>query len=538
MKRRKNIKKTNNNASESDESASCLRFVELTQFDIQKASVLNKSAIEVLGHICLAVSRATLQSLDAIDSPDEVDFLINQFEYRAARLDALSDSWPRALRESTEREYEATKVAILLLSSRGPLDVDNIQRRELDPLLASRFLADCEVWVCASQTFAALSFAKKKMERILSQDMFYLQFEGKKLSKADFLLDIVELTPEPSLEHIPDMSKFNKGLAGFETDEQLRDNQLLSTILTTVYGIQLYSLEAIFLQGEPVQKFNIDNLSEKIRQSHVEAQTPELTSCASFVKQASNKWLDSAKKHTSDSFRGLKSNNINECWLKTSPRALPLIPATRENKQLFILTKHTIPNSAMAVAFDTIRKGDTLDKRRQSFLGACSTQLAWHQLSFAKFEIPKSTNRVNNDSFFCYVEERKNIAGVDIPESDLGDFDLVVFDKVRKVVTLCECKYACDVSFSTEFMNEFDKFDKSGDYWKKHSARIKWVRNNLSEFQLNNWPDEEFEHWSVQGCILTNIVPKSLLAVYGALPGTHTVGSAGAYEFIFGDYQP
>ena len=143
-------------------------------------------------------------------------------------------------------------------------------------------------------------------------------------------------------------------------------------------------------------------------------------------------------------------------------------------------------------------------KIRQRLQTRGSTNLAWYQLQFAGIQKPDNSNKVFSDRYGSYVAEGKQLGGVDVP-SEYDNLDLVVFDRHRKQVTVCECKYASATVRTPEFRDEFDFFDKSGVTWKNQlQPRIDWVRRRLNEMAVPGCEDD-LTDWTVDGCILTNV---------------------------------
>jgi hypothetical protein len=524
-------------APEPEEEKHEMPWFNLDHLEIPRSAVEGKAPERVLQVICSALGEATRSSLADITLPAEIGYAVNRFERVST---PFVEQWDKAKLPPPIGPYlhfahETAKAICLMLSADGPLQVDSqVGAGNEPPVLAERLWQDCHAWLIASEAWAALSFARTKLGRELKPDRMVLQFKDSRLMHAKFLLDIVEGNPAVPEQHVPDMSRFHELVHTPESKEEV------GAIFKAVYGIDMWPLRMLFhivreaangdVAGE-VGLYEPAYLAELIQEAHSEPR-PDLSACKRFVDNAMIRWTEEARLYRDDCF---KSN-----WLKATPRAFAVLPVVDRGKAMALMCASATDMTVYEVAHDALRgqiaipdEHEGVAKIRQRLQKRGSTNLAWYQLQFAGIQKPDTSNKVFGDRYACYVAEGKKLARVNVPP-EYDDLDLVVFDRARKQVTVCECKYASAAERTPEFRDEFDFFAKSGVTWKDQlQPRIDWVREKLNEMAIPGWDDDPTD-WTVDGCILTNIAPRALLAAYGDLPGTRAVGSPAAYETLFG----
>ncbi|MCA8936469.1 MAG: hypothetical protein KDB68_09685 [Planctomycetes bacterium] len=523
-------------APQPDEEKHEMPYFNLGHLDIPRSAVEGKDPERVLQVICTALAEATRSSLADITLPEEIGFVVNRFERCSTPFIKQwdEDQLPPPIGPYLHFSHETAKAICLMLSADGPLQVNSaVAAGRETPIAAERLWQDCHVWLIASEAWAALSFAKTKLDRDLKSDRMVLQFNEDKLAHAKFLLDIVNLNPAVPDDHVPDMSRFHKLVDTPESREEVQ------TILKAIYGIELWPLRVLFkivraqqkgkLAGE-VGLYELGYLADLIQGAHGKSGA-DPADCRRFVDNAMEEWTAASKAYRDSCF------DPKSPWLKVTPRAFAMLPVIDRGTPMAMMCASATDMTVYEIGHDAMRGGlevpaDVAEIRRR-LQARGSTHLAWYQLQFAGIEKPDNSNKVFGDRYACYVAEGKQLGGVGVPPK-YDDLDLVVFDRVRKQVTVCECKYASAAVRTPEFRDEFDFFDKSGVTWKKQlQPRINWVREYLHQMKIDGWEDT-LAGWSVEGCILTNIAPRALLAAYGDLPGTRAVGSAAVFDFLFG----
>lgn len=525
-------------APEPDEEKHEMPYFNLGHLDIPRSAVEGKNPERVLRVICSALAEATKSSLADITRPEEIAYAVNTFERVSTPFIKQwdKDQLPPPIGPYLHFSHETAKAICLMLSADGPMHVNGEVGAGIEtPIAADRLWQDCHAWMIASEAWAALSFARTKLGRELKSDRMVLQFNRGKLVHAKFLLDVVEENPPVPEQHVPDMSRFHKLVDSPESREEVQ------TILKAIYGIELWPLRALFhivrerQKGKPAGEVGLygpDYLAGLIQDAHGKSEA-DPSACRAFVDNAMTGWTNAAREYRDDCFA---SN-----WLKVTPRAFAMLPVLDLGKPMALMCASATDMTVYEIGHDALRgqiaipdENEGVAKIRQKLQTRGSTNLAWYQLQFAGIEKPENSNKVVGDRYACYVAEGKKLAGVNVPP-EYDDLDLVVFDRARKQVTVCECKYASAAVRTPEFRDEFDRFDQeTGEIWRDQLRhRVTWVRDNLHRMKINGWNDE-LTDWTVEGCILTNIAPRALLAAYSDLPGTRAVGSPSAYRTLFG----
>ncbi|MBK9975005.1 MAG: hypothetical protein IPP14_09555 [Planctomycetes bacterium] len=515
-------------------------FFDLAHLDILRSAVEGKDPERVLQVICSALAEATRSSLADITLPQEFAYAINTFERMSTPFVSQwdKDKLPPPVGPYPYLAHETAKAICLMLSANGPVLVNGtVGAGRETPFAAQRLWQDCHGWLIASEAWAALSFAKTKLKRELQMDRMVLQFKENRLVHAQFLLDVVAENPAVPEQHAPDMSRFHKLVDTPASRDELR------AVFMAIYGIELWPLRVLFkfvrekqkgkLAGE-VGLYGIDTLAHLIQDAHGKSSV-ELAACKRFVDDAMRRWTAVSKAYHDACF------DAKSPWLKVTPRAFAMLPVIDRGKPMALMCASATDMTVYEIAHDAMRGqveipagNEGVGRMRQQLQTRGSTHLAWYQLQFAGIEKPFDSNKVLTDRYACYVAEGKAVAGVEVPQA-CNDLDLVVFDRNRKQVTVCECKYASGAVRTPEFRDEFDRFDKeTGEIWRDQlRPRIDWLRKNLHVMAISDW-ETGMAGWTVEGCILTNIAPRALLAAYGDLPGTRAVGSPAASEFLFG----
>lgn len=492
--------------------------------------------IDVLEVLCRELCNGVKASLEDITTPREAGYLVSNLERTALHL---IPEWPRELLPPhgtyPDLEFEAAKANVLFLSSRGEVHMEPPSRIIPDtPVAAERLVRDTLAWAIISEAWAGVSFAQSKANRHLTDACMFLERDGPFLEKAFFFLDTLLLRPPIPGHCQPNMSRFHEGL------QNLNESGAFEEILRDAYGMYSVPLLVFFTV---IREMQIENgvvgqisasdrlsLARTLLRGHKDCVPPTPEEIEIVIRQFESVWLEKSAEFTAKVFA--------ESFLGNTPRVLAAIPVlTNGGQSRVVLCNSASEVTLNQISHDAIRgavqvSAEVADLRR-TLQQAGSDHVAWHQLELCGIQQPPNDNKVVNDRIAAFVAEGKEVGGCAIPRK-LKDFDLILFHRKRKQLAVCECKYASAVSRTTDFRREFDKFGPQGQYWTDQVVpRVDWLRSHLQKIRIPGW-SESLEDWKVEGRLLTNIVPMSVLSVFGDLPGIITVGSSGAKSFLFG----
>lgn len=486
---------------------------------ISQSQVTGSSTIDVVERICKATADRVRWSLSEITEPLEFTWLIGEFEKLAGtRFRYEAGAGKEVFAETL---FDAQLGNVFAVHKGKPVEV--LQRAPDDvPVAAERLAKEMAAWAWMTECYFLLCFAKNKASLTLDNKYCRMRYESGVLTGVSIFLEPFDLSIPLDIEDKPDMAGFGPLM------DEPDINQAFDTVVTKAIGLnpELLARVAFRLRRE-----------KKAKQGHS-------LSVVSLPKNSAGKWIlagedvSAAVEQIVREVTKYANKIAGASFFPLPPRIPMLLPATTTGTEFLLFAANASDKMTRLAMHEVIRGDGALlpdeCRRTQGALQQlASDRLARYQLRLLGIALENDKRSLITDRFAAYVGADSNLAGVSFDKNDIGDFDLALFDRQNRRVVIAEVKYRSLARSTREFQTEYGHLGPSGDYQTKHADRVAWVRQLLPQMAIEGWPC--LNNWDVQECVLTNVIPKSVLAIHRSLNNIRLVGSRNARRLFLGE---
>jgi hypothetical protein len=140
--------------------------------------------------------------------------------------------------------------------------------------------------------------------------------------------------------------------------------------------------------------------------------------------------------------------------------------------------------------------------------------------------------RVSNDRYVAGINERNVLAGQPVPQ-DCDDIDLYVFDRERRVLTICEMKYVYGSRRFAYYATDYNNFGSHSRVWTQVATRRAWAEREAPNFDPFG-SDPCQTPWEIQAFVVPSQFPVGKWFAEGTLGDIAVAGSSQFRKLLLG----